>query len=293
MKSKILIITGDNLGISNEQIGYENLAFLKFPVIINDKEFRESEKYNAKYLISRFKKEKISVHSQALIKGDLRDIIEANKDKYDIIIHIVMGSNMSSATFQIAESIRKEYEHIIPIINIDTKQASAGVGTILLRLVDILNHTDDIDEICNIMDVVKRNTFNYICLSDLDYLYRGGRIGRAKSLMGSIMRIIPVVGIFGDNADLGIIPVGKARTYAGVNRIIIDNIKEKMLNNGVKTIKLITILDFEDNKSSALKDLKNQIENELSYEKLIIGHPRFVEAVYTGPGAWVADFVLK
>ncbi|MDI3521741.1 MAG: hypothetical protein PWR04_1729, partial [Anaerophaga sp.] len=32
MEKKILIITGDNLGLSKEQIDYPNVEILKFPV---------------------------------------------------------------------------------------------------------------------------------------------------------------------------------------------------------------------------------------------------------------------
>jgi len=32
---------------------------------------------------------------------------------------------------------------------------------------------------------------------------------------------------------------------------------------------------------------------ELRYEKLIHGHPRLVEVIHTGPGAWAASFALN
>jgi DegV family protein with EDD domain len=192
-----------------------------------------------------------------------------------------------------AESVRKEYEKVIPIIDIDTKQVTSGVGSILLRLIDLLQTSDNMEKIGKKMDKVIKNTFTYLCLPDLSYLYRGGRIGRAKLLLGSVLKIIPVVGLFGDEAELGILPVGKGRTFTAANRVTIDSIRQKMLKNKVETIKLITILHFEDNNSPALKDLEGQIKNELKYEKLIVGHPRLVEAIYTGHGAWVASFVLK
>ena len=123
MDQKILILTGDNLGLKNEQIDYPDVAVVKFPVVIDEKEYFEDETHTAQYLIERFKKEKIVARSQALLRKDIVEVIEKNKDKYDLIVHVLMGSNMSSATVQMAEGIRKDYEGIIPIINIDTKQA--------------------------------------------------------------------------------------------------------------------------------------------------------------------------
>jgi DegV family protein with EDD domain len=293
MKKKILVIAGDNLGIANEQIGYKDVAYMKFPVIINDAEYRESEEHTTLYLIDRFKKEKVSAHTQALVKGDLIKIIESAKDNYDVILHVMMGSNMSAATFQMCEQVKREYADVIPIINIDSKQVISGVGSVLLRLIDLLKTSDDIEDITAKMKEITTNTFTYLCLPDLGFLQRGGRIGKAKSLLGSILKIIPVVGLLGDEADSGMLPIGKGRTYQSANRIIIENIKQKIQKYKIETVKQIVILHMEDKDSPELKDLEAKIKSELKFEKLIIGHPRFCEAVHTGPGAWIASFSLK
>ena len=43
MDKKILILTGDNLGLKNEQIDYPDVAVVKFPVVIDEKEYFEDE----------------------------------------------------------------------------------------------------------------------------------------------------------------------------------------------------------------------------------------------------------
>ncbi|RKY52864.1 MAG: fatty acid-binding protein DegV, partial [Candidatus Neomarinimicrobiota bacterium] len=206
MKKKILIVTGDNLGLSNEQIGYNDIEILKFPVIIDGEEFRENEEHTAKYLMDRFKHEKVVAKTQAITKTDLINAIEKNKSSYDVIIHLTMSHKMSSATFQIAESVKKQYEGIIPIINIDSKQVTSGVGAVLLRLIDLIEENKGVEEIENEMNLIVNNTFLFLALPDLGFLYRGGRIGKAKSLLGSIIKIIPVVGLLGNEPEPIIIP---------------------------------------------------------------------------------------
>jgi DegV family protein with EDD domain len=293
MDKKVLILTGDNLGLKNEQIDYPDVAVVRFPVVINEKEYFEDEKYNAQYLIELFKKEKIVARSQALLRKDIVEVIEKNKDKYDLIVHVLMGSNMSAATVQLAEGIRKAYEGIIPIINIDTKQASSGVGAVLLRVIELLKESDNINEFVSRVEEVIKNTYSYFCVPDLNYLYRGGRIGRAQSLLGSVLRIIPVVGLLGEEADLGMAPVGKGRTYQAANKVITDHIKQKIAEKKVDKIQLINMFHFENNDANKLKDLENQINDNLTYRRLVHGHARFVEAVHCGPGTWGVSFVLK
>jgi fatty acid-binding protein DegV len=102
-----------------------------------------------------------------------------------------------------------------------------------------------------------------------------------------------VVGLLGDEADSGMLPIGKGRTKQIANRAIIENIKQKMQKYKIETVKQIVILHMEDKDSLEFKDLEEQVKEELKFEKLIIGHPRFCEAVHTGPGAWIASFSLK
>ena len=78
MDKKILIITADNLGLSKEQIDYPNIEILKFPVIINDKEYRGSSEYTAQWLIEKYQKEKIVAKTFSIVKGKL---IEKMTDK--------------------------------------------------------------------------------------------------------------------------------------------------------------------------------------------------------------------
>ena len=84
MDKKILIITADNLGLSKEQIDYPDIEILKFPVVVNDKEYRDSSEYTAQWLNEKYLKEKVVAKTSSIVKGELIEIVERNKDKYDL-----------------------------------------------------------------------------------------------------------------------------------------------------------------------------------------------------------------
>jgi len=79
MDKRILIITADNLGLSKEQIDYQDIEILKFPIIVNGKEYRQSEEYNAAWLIEKYVKEGVIAQTSSIVKGELVEIVEANK----------------------------------------------------------------------------------------------------------------------------------------------------------------------------------------------------------------------
>ena len=292
MNKRILIIAADNLGIGFHQVEYPDIEYLKFPVLIGDKEYRESDTYTADWLIEKYKTENIVAKSTSLVKGEIIEIVERNKDKYDLIVHVVMSSIMSSATFNIAEDVRKMFEKTIPIINIDTRQVVNGVGVILLRIIDIINYYENIDDIVSLSNEVIKNTFTFFVMGDLKYLYRGGRIGKAKALMGSVLKIIPVVGLMGDDKDGEVIPMGKGRTFKQANSLIVNSIKEKMTDRSIDKATLISILNVNDN-PDAVSDLKEKVEDSVPLEKMILGEPHFVEAIYLGPRSYCISICLK
>jgi len=290
MGKKILIITADNLGLSKEQIDYPDIEILKFPVVVNDKEYRSSNEYTAQWLIGKYLKENIVAKTASIVKGDLIKIIEDNKDKYDLIIHIVMSSVMSTATFAIAENVKEMYKDIIPIINIDSRQVMAGVGNVLLGVIDIIKKNNNTDDIAKLSQKVVKNTFNYFVMADLNYLYKGGRIGKAKALMGSVLRITPILGLMGDDEDGQVVPLGKGRTFKQVNSKIIDLIKAKIAEKSATVIKRLNIVGFEDNKD-AFSDLEEKLRS-LPCDDFIIGKADLPEAVYCGPKSYTIAITI-
>ena len=290
MNKKILIITADNLGLSREQIDYPDIEILKFPIMVNDKEYRGGGKYTAQWLIEKYQKEKVVAKTASIVRGELIEIIENNKDKYDLIIHVVMSSIMSTATFAIAKNIKEIYKDIIPIINIDSCQVMAGVGNVLLGVIDIIKKNDNIDDIVKLSQEVVQNTFNYFVLVDLNYLYKGGRIGKAKALMGSILRIIPILGLMGDDKEGQVIPIDKGRTFKQVNSKVINLIKTKMSEKSVSTIKRLNVVGFEDNKD-AFSDMVEKLRT-ISCDDFIIGKANIPEVVYSGPKSYTLAITI-
>ena len=291
MKERTLIIVGDNLGLANEQVDYPDIEFIHYPVLVDGQEYFDSKEHSALWLVDKFKKEKIVAKSSSLSRQELVDAIEKNKNKYDLIVHVLMDQKMSNATFEMAEQVKKQYENVIPIVNIDTRQVANGVGAVLLRLIDELKKANDLDEFLAASKKVVQNTFSFFVLADLDYLYRGGRIGKAKALLGSAFRITPLVGLFGDDPDGLIVPVGQARSFRQVNSLLVETMSQKMKEKGAQRVKLINAIDFKDN-VAAFEDLQAKLKATFPCDRSIIGTPRLVEAIYFGPQSYGVSFCL-
>lgn len=292
MNMRILIISADNLGIGIDQVPYQHFEYLKYPVLIGEEEYRESETYSAKWLLERFIKEKIAAKSSSLSRAEMTNLIEKNVNNYDLIIQVVMGSNMSAATFNIAEEVKEKFKDRIPVINIDSRQVVGGIGAVLLRLIDIIKTTDDVEGIKKQAEELVVNTFSYYVTPDLNYLYRGGRIGKAKALLGSVLRMLPVIGLMGDDPEGVVVPVGQGRTYKQVNSLIINSIREKMNEKKAEDI-MVAIISGDESNRDAIDNLKREFEGSISCKNLIYGKLHLVEAIYMGPGGYSLSVCMK
>ncbi len=294
MSKKIFVIVGDNLGLSREQIDYEALEILKFPVFVGETEYRQSEEHNAQWLISKFENEKVVAKSSTLIHNEIADIIERNRTNYDLFIHVVMSSGLSAASFLAAENVRKQYENIVPVINVDSRQAVNGVGSVLLGIIDLIktNPNMSIEELEAACQQIVENTFSWFVLPDLNYLYRGGRIGKAQSLMGSVLHIIPLLGLMGNEKEGIILAMGKARTFRQINTMMMEQINVKMKEKSVSTIKrAITLQGYGDKNKEAIAEFMEKLKT-LPCNEIIHGKGGLVDAVHYGPGAYGVSILL-
>jgi len=124
------------------------------------------------------------------------EIAEAADDllkKNDYALYIVMSSKMSGTY----ESAVKAREMIGPrLIVFDSKSISTGQAALSLKAFeDIKQGKVDIDHLQDYLLDLRRRLQFYFVLETLEYLMKGGRIGKAQYLVGSMLKIKPGLGV--------------------------------------------------------------------------------------------------
>ena len=96
-----------------------------------------------------------------------------------------------------------------PIEVIDSLQASMGLGQVVLAAADAARRGADLEEVVARTRSAAQRAQCMCLLETLEYLQKGGRIGRAQALLGSALKIKPMI-IARDGA---VHPLGRARTF--------------------------------------------------------------------------------
>jgi fatty acid-binding protein DegV len=108
--------------------------------------------------------------------------------------------------------------------------------------------------------------------------------------MGSVLHIIPIVGLMGDDKDGQIVPVGRGRTFKQANSQIIELINAKMKEKSARDVKRLNMIGFGDNKD-AVADFEEKLKT-IPCDDFVVGKADLVGAVYTGPKSYSVSVTL-
>ncbi|HTK17162.1 MAG TPA: DegV family protein [Acidimicrobiia bacterium] len=176
-----------------------------------------------------------------------------------------------SATMQSAQLAAKALDGLCPIEVVDSQTASMGTGNLVLHAARRAAEGADVETIKS--EVVDRRSRQklFATLDTLEYLKKGGRIGGARALLGSMLSIKPIITVVNGAVE----EAGKVRTRSKALQFIIDKIPEG-------NVESICVLH------SAAADLDmfiDKVQPKVPDAEMIVGHIGPVVGVHVGPGA--------
>jgi DegV family protein with EDD domain len=109
----------------------------------------------------------------------------------------------------------------------------------------------------------------------LKYLHMGGRIGKAKHLVGSLLKIKPIISM----KDGQIVPLGQARSRRKVYQMMVEKIEAAVGQNGKIKVAYVHAAALEE-----IEQLRNRVEERISVVETLIAELPPALGVHTGPG---------
>ena len=124
--------------------------------------------------------------------GEFIDTYERIAEPGDDIISIHLSSKLSG-TYNSAEQASKQLEGKINVHLVDTEQVTITVGLAAISAAKCVSDGGTIkDAISACISTASRSNF-YALFDTLEFLSKGGRIGKAQSMLGSLLKIRPLL----------------------------------------------------------------------------------------------------
>lgn len=122
-----------------------------------------------------------------------RDILERNPGSTILSFHI---SSALSGTYQsavLAKSMLEEEGEAITVV--DSLSASYGFGFMVVQAARWAAEGKDPEEIIKNVESLRQTRKLYFLVDTLEYLQKGGRIGKASAFLGTLLNIKPILSI--------------------------------------------------------------------------------------------------
>jgi fatty acid kinase fatty acid binding subunit len=206
-----------------------------------------------------------SAPSAGAFEGAFRRLIE---DGATGIICINLSSKLS-ATMQSAQVAVQAVQADCPVTVVDSLLVSMGLGSLCLTAARQAVDGDSLESIvANVTDRRNRSKL-YGTLDTLEFLKKGGRVGNARALLGSMLAIKPVVEV----RDGVVEEAGKVRTRSKALRLLVDRVKEGPFEN----------LAVLHGNAPDLDELLDLLEPLAARDEIVVGQIGPVIGTHAGP----------
>ncbi len=195
--ANIQIVTDSNSGITQAEAKELGIFVVPMPFLIDGEEYFEDINLTQEQFYEHLQGDAAVSTSQpsAVSVTELWD--ELLKDGSDVV-HIPMSSGLSE-TCHTAQNLAKDYDGRVQVV--DNQRISVTLKQSVLDALKLAKEGKSAAEIKQYLEATKFDSSIYISLDTLKYLKKGGRLTPAAALIGTILKIKPVLQIQGEKLD--------------------------------------------------------------------------------------------
>ncbi len=195
--ANVKIVTDSNSGITQADGEKLGISVIPMPFLINGEEFFEDINLTQPRFYEYLQGDANVSTSQpsTFYVTELWEKLLADGSE---IVHIPMSSGLSESCHT-AENLAKEYGGRVQVV--DNQRISITQKQSVLDALTLVKQGKSAAEIREILLKTKFDSSIYISLDTLKYLKKGGRLTPAAALVGTLLRIKPVLQIQGEKLD--------------------------------------------------------------------------------------------
>ncbi|MBQ8489242.1 MAG: DegV family protein [Pseudobutyrivibrio sp.] len=284
--SKVAILTDSNSGITQAEAKELGVYVIPMPFYINEQLYYEDIDLTQEQFYEKLTQGG-EITTSMPITGNLIDLWDKLLEDYDQVVYIPMSSGLSSSCAT-AKMLAEDYDGRVVVV--DNQRISVTQKLSALEAKKLADMGKSAQEICDALMEIKAASTIYITVDTLEYLKKGGRLTPAVAAIGSLLKIKPVLSIYGEKLD----KFAMARTMKQAKSIMIDALKKDM-KNVLHTDNLddVIISIAHTNNLEAAEKFKEELLAEFPGKEIWIDPLSLSVSCHIGPGALACTVTKK
>ncbi len=280
--SKAIVMTDSTCGLPAEILAEKNILVVPCRVNVGQAVYREGVDLTAEELYRQMFASQETPTTSMPAGEDYQAAFQQVVDQgYDQVLGVFVGSAYSG-TFNGARLAAQEYP--LEVALVDSGTTSLALGMLAMHGADLLAQGVPLEEAAAECRRLAEGAEAHALLDTLEYVRRGGRIGRVGELIATMLHIKPILRLARNAADV----VARTRSQKrGIAKL------RKTVEEAAPLLGLAMI-----HTSDSTRELAAQLAEELGHF-VVEGGPVLVApagaalAVHTGPGGVAATFLRK
>ena len=278
--SNIAIVTDSNSGILQSEAKELGIFVLPMPFFIDEKLHREEIDLSQEAFY-QILSEDGDVSTSQPSPADITDLWDEVLKSYDEIVHIPMSSGLSGSC-QTAMMLADDYDGRVHVV--DNQRISVTQKLAVFDAINMANAGMSAAQIKEKLTEEKLIASIYIMVDTLKYLKKGGRITPAAAMLGTVLKLKPVLTIQGEKLDA----YAKVRGQKQAKKTMIEAMKKDMEERFAEERKagLMELAVAHTNNFAEAESFKAELQNVFPDVPLRFVDPLSLSvSCHIGPGA--------
>lgn len=281
---KVKVVVDSTAYIPKEMLNENDISVISLNVLLDGESYREVDLENEFFYKKMDESNEIPKSSQPSIEEMKNVFLSIAKDGYDIV-GIFISSKMSG-TYSTAHLVRDIVLEEYPNTNIeliDSKSNCMQMGFSAIQAGRAAKKGESIEKVVEeAKKVINSSRFLFVP-ETLKYLKKGGRIGSASALFGTILQIRPILTV--ENGETSV--YDKVRTKKKAVEVILKKVLDDMTERGLGEV-IVHHINCEEEGLNLAKRLEKELKIPVKIQSIgaIIG-------LHVGPGSIGVAYYTK
>lgn len=222
---KIALITDSASDITKDIVTKYNVQVLPFKIIYSDREYNDGVDIHSKEVYNSLENNPPTTSLPSMI--DMEEMYEKLKSEgYTHAIVVTISSKLSGFNNAI-KLISQEYPEIITYVH-DSKSISKGETLLIQEAGDMINDGMCFEDIVKTLPQINDRIKIYFVIGTLEYLIRGGRIGKVAGTIAQFLHLKPIVSMDDEGEYYTYAKVrGRKQSLKKIYDVGVEKVKDK------------------------------------------------------------------
>lgn len=274
----VKVVSDSTADIPADVVAKLGISIVPLNVIFGRETYRDGVDITPQQFYKRLVESKIHPTTSAQAPGYFSELFTNLSKETEEILAIVISSKLS-ATYESAVQAKALVGNLCKIEIVDSLETCGALGLPVIRAAEAAKSGVKLAELTEMAGDWCTRSHPYMIFDTLEYLRKGGRMGRAQALLGGLLKITPVLTLH----DGIVTPVQRSRSRSQGIDILVNMVK------GAKSIESMMIEDATTPED--LEILANRLAEIYPKERTYRGTVSPVIGTHVGPHVLSVHFI--